>query len=184
MQLVAWIAYYIIIHNRTVMMLSLQQLSGESSHLVCLLNREGDRNMKSNVYRWLYDIILLLVYRCRQLKRKSWNNGKCSSGFKDRCLTFHGLHVRSSLDYHGINFSDPFQLEYPAFFTTAPWFNRYINGVKNFHQSPCMKYGSSVVRLNKRNQGWFVLDALLMFRSSTASFSYSSPMFSFLTSNH
>ena len=52
-----------------------------------------------------------------------------------------------SLKSCGINYSDPYPLEYPHYFDTQPLISRYLHRLINFHDAPSMKYLYRCVRL-------------------------------------
>ena len=76
--------------------------------------------------------------------------------------------ILSSLESYGINYSDPYPLEYPRI-TRFIGVNRYLYQVKNFHQVLRMKFCYHCVRTNrttislKAKNNCSCLDSLLLF---------------------
>ncbi|CAF4758130.1 unnamed protein product, partial [Rotaria sp. Silwood1] len=56
-----------------------------------------------------------------------------------------GESLKPTLEPHGINYSDPYSLEYPRCIKTMPNLSRHIHRLKNFHLSVLTKYCYHVV---------------------------------------
>ena len=87
--------------------------------------------------------------------------------------------VYFSLKSCGINYSDPFPLEYPKYINSYPVINQYLHRLRNFHSAPSMKYLYRFVSVSAiQRRILFIRHLLTHFSCSTFSFSYSSPTYS------
>jgi hypothetical protein len=72
------------------------------------------------------------------LNKRMYKSMKCCSNFL--LITIFTL----SLEYHGINYSDSYALEYPHYIKALP-INRYVLQVKHFHRASYVKCSYHIV---------------------------------------
>ena len=91
-----------------------------------------------------------------------------------KVLTFFCFSLKSC----GINYLDPYPIEYPNYCSAPPVVNQYLHRFVNFHRAPRMKYLYRCVRALTITRDIFCTDNVhIHFSSSIFSFCYFSPTY-------